>query len=121
MARLRISRLAQADLARVLALSTANWGAERRLRYSALIANALRTIAERPDGPLSVERPELGPGIRSFHVRHARLRRREANVRRAVHIIYYRASAPELIEIVRVLHERMDPAPHLSHRRPHDN
>jgi plasmid stabilization system protein ParE len=30
-----------------------------------------------------------------------------------VHVLYYRAVAPGLIEIVRVLHERMEPRWHL--------
>jgi toxin ParE1/3/4 len=30
-----------------------------------------------------------------------------------VHVLYYRVLAPGLIEIVRVLHERMEPSRHL--------
>jgi toxin ParE1/3/4 len=30
-------------------------------------------------------------------------------VRRPVHVIYYREIAPGLVEIVRILHERMEP------------
>jgi toxin ParE1/3/4 len=34
-------------------------------------------------------------------------------VRRPAHVLYYRALTPDLIEIVRVLHERMDPSRHM--------
>ena len=52
-------------------------------------------------------------GIRSFHLRHARAGKAEAQVRKPVHVIYYRAVRPGLLEIVRVLHERMEPSQHL--------
>jgi toxin ParE1/3/4 len=115
-ARFRLSRPAQADLARVLAISAERWGIETRRRYAALLAMAMRTVAADPDGPTTRPRAELAPGLRSFHIRHARADDPGAKVRRAAHILYYRAIAPELIEIVRVLHERMDPALHLRER-----
>lgn len=36
-----------------------------------------------------------------------------AEVKRPVHVLYYRIVAPGLIEIVRVLHERMEPSRHV--------
>jgi toxin ParE1/3/4 len=34
-------------------------------------------------------------------------------VRRPVHVLYYRLIRPGLVEIVRVLHERMEPSRHI--------
>jgi toxin ParE1/3/4 len=34
-------------------------------------------------------------------------------VRRPVHILYYRMVRPDVVEIVRVLHEHMEPRRHL--------
>ena len=75
-------------------------------------AAAMRKVAAELRGPTTRERTDLLPGIRSLHVRHARDGDPEAKVRRPVHVLYYRALAPGLIEIVRVLHERMEPARH---------
>jgi toxin ParE1/3/4 len=36
-----------------------------------------------------------------------------AKVRRPVHVLYYRIAQEGVIEIVRVLHEKMDPSRHL--------
>ena len=36
-----------------------------------------------------------------------------AKVRRPVHVLYYRVGDEGVIEIVRVLHEKMDPSRHL--------
>jgi toxin ParE1/3/4 len=109
MARFHISRLARADLARILASSLERWGEDGRERYAALLVAAMRTVARSPLGPTTRERAELGPGLRSFRSWHARHR---AGVRDPVHVIYYRL-ATSAIEIVRVLHERMEPSSQL--------
>jgi toxin ParE1/3/4 len=113
MARFRLSRLARTDLARILATSQERWGIEGRHRYAAMIAAAMRKVAGQPEGPTTRARPELAPGLRSVHLQYSRAGALKAKVRRPPHIIYYRAMAPRLIEIVRVLHERMDPSRHL--------
>lgn len=114
MARFRLSRAAQIDLARILATSEEHWGAEGRQRYTAVLTDAMRQVAAEPDGPLTKRRPDLRSGIRSFHVRHARRSILGAQVRTPVHVVYYRAAREGEIEIVRVLHERMDPNRHLA-------
>ena len=57
---------------------------------------------------------ELRRGVRSFHVRHALTEDSATRVRRPVDVVYYRVVEPGLIEIIRVLHERMEPSRHLS-------
>lgn len=114
MARFRLSRLARADLSGILAGSDDRWGPEIRRRYAALIAMAMRQVASDPEGPTTRDRSEIRRGVRSFHVRHTRLADLEPKVKRAVHIIFYRAIRPGSVEIVRVLHERMEPSRHIS-------
>ena len=113
MARFRLARPAQIDLANILATSAERWGAEGRQRYAAVLAAAMRQVADEPEGPLTKKRPELRSGIRSFHVRYARRSADAAKVRRPVHVLYNRVAQEGVIEIVRVLHEKMDPSRHL--------
>lgn len=113
MARFRLSRRAEADIAHILATSVALWGADGRRRYAALLAAAMRKVAADPRSPATRDRADLRPDIRSLHLRHARGEVSEPAVSRPVHIVYYRAVAPGVIEIVRVLHERMEPGRHL--------
>jgi toxin ParE1/3/4 len=113
MARFRLARPAQVDLAKVLSTSGERWGADGRQRYAAVLAAAIRQVAAEPEGPLSRPRPELRAAIRSFHVRHARLPAGVAKVRPPVHVLYYRIDREGIIEIVRVLHERMEPRRHI--------
>ena len=109
MARFRLAGPAQADLKRILVTSAERWGGESRRRYAALLATAMRQVAADPEGPVTRDRKELVPGIRSLHLRHVRRHGDAAGVKRPVHVIYYRAVQPGIIEIVRILHERMEP------------
>jgi toxin ParE1/3/4 len=113
MARFRLARPAQVDLANILSTSADRWGPDGRKRYEAVLAAAMRQVAAEPDGPLSKQRPELRAGIRSFHLRHARVSAGVARVKQPVHVLYYRIDREGVIEIVRVLHERMEPKRHL--------
>ena len=113
MAPFRLARPAQIDLANILETSAERWGAEGRQRYAAVLAAAMRQVAAEPDGPLTRRRPDLRSGIRSFHVRYARRSSEGATVRKPVHVLYYRVAEEGVIEIIRVLHERMEPSHHL--------
>lgn len=109
MARYRFSEPARADLAHVLRTSETMHGPEVRIRYRALLTAALRRISADPQGLLTTERSDLIAGVRSYHIRHIRSDSREAPVGEPVHVIFYRIVQPGLVEIVRVLHERMEP------------
>lgn len=113
MARFRLSLLARADLAHILAVSAERWGAEGRRRYAAVLAAAMRKVAAQPAGAATRDRAGLSRRVRSLHLRHAQVGHGEARVGRPVHILYYRVVRPGLVEIVRVLHERMEPSRHL--------
>jgi toxin ParE1/3/4 len=73
----------------------------------------MRRIAAEPAGISTVDRSELSTGIRSFHIRHSRNESVEASVLHPVHVIFFRAPQAGVVEIVRVLHERMEPGRHL--------
>lgn len=93
--------------------SEAMHGAEARIRYRALLTAALRRIAADPQGRSTRDRGELTAGLLSLHIRHSRAESREASVGDPVHVIFHRASEPDLVEIVRVLHDRMEPSRHI--------
>jgi toxin ParE1/3/4 len=114
MARFRLSRLARADLVRILAASGERWGTEGRRRYAAMIAMAMRQVASDPNGVATQNRSEILRGVRSFHIRHARADDLAPTVKRPPHVLYYCAIRPGLVEIVRVLHERMEPSRHIN-------
>lgn len=114
MARFRISAPARVDLAQILATSFERWGESGQQRYAALLAASMRAIARDPAGPITRARAELASGIRSLHLRQARGAR---GVKDPVHVIFYRMDV-DIVEVIRVLHERMDPTRHVAPRKP---
>ena len=48
MARFRLARPAQIDLANILSASAERWGAEGQQRYAAVLAVAMRQVAAEP-------------------------------------------------------------------------
>ena len=113
MARYRLSEPAKADIASILRTSEERHGAQARIRYRALLTAAMRRVAAEPEGVSTANRDELRAEIRSVHSRHSRDESGEAPVANPVHVIFYRALQPGLVEIVRVLHDRMEPRRHI--------
>ena len=113
MARYRLSGPAETDIAAILKISEQRHGREARTRYRALLTAAMRRVAANPEGPATVDCGDLWPGARRLHIRFSRSESPETPVANPVHVIFYRELRPGLIEIVRVLHERMDPIRHL--------
>lgn len=94
-------------------MSAEQWGIAGKRRYAKLLAGGMRKVAADPDGPTTRDRAELCRGIRSFHLRNARVGDVEAKVRKPVHVLFYRVVASGVVEIVRILHERMEPSRHI--------
>jgi toxin ParE1/3/4 len=111
--RYRLSEPARADIAAILQRSEELHGEQARIRYRACLTAAMRRVASDPDGRSTVDRGELVPGIRSFHIRHSRDESREAPVANPVHVLFYRVLQPGVVEIIRVLHDRMEPRRHI--------
>jgi len=118
MAGYRLSAAAQADIVAILAWHQEQFGEAARSRYEALVVAALRDIAIEAHRGSSIERPELGKGIRSWHLRLSRERARTKTgmVRRPRHFLIYRKE-DDLIVIGRVLHDAMELAKHLDSQK----
>lgn len=112
---IRLAAAAEADIVEILAHSERDFGIVARRRYEKLLATALNDICEAPERPGSAARPELGDGIRSWHLRLSRERARgsDGGVRRPRHLILYTIVDDAIIGILRVLHDAMEVHRHL--------
>ncbi len=117
--RYRLAEAAQGDVLSILAWSHEQFGEAARLRYESLIVAALRGVASQPGRPGSLPRPELGAGVRSWHLRLSRDRAKGGVevVRRPRHFLAYRCES-HLVVVGRVLHEAMELARHLDLEAP---
>ena len=102
----RYTHAARRDMTRILEISRDNWGESARRRYRALIEAAVADIAERPDRA-GVRAIADYPGLSLYHLRNSRDRANE-RVAAPPHQIVFRTMASGGIEIVRVVHERVD-------------
>jgi toxin ParE1/3/4 len=108
----RLTAVARADIKDILRWTGQRFGPAQRRRYSRLIETAAAIVGDDPLRPGSRERREFGRGLRSFPIGLA-----GGHLAAAAHVLYYRAQRQDGhdagILILRVLHERMDPARHL--------
>lgn len=89
----KLSSYAQKDIEDILTYTLETWGILQFQKYQILIENTLKAISEDPALAKSRSREELFPLCRSYAF--------------GKHIIFYRLKN-EIVEIVRILHERMD-------------
>jgi len=111
----RLSRTAQADIRQILAWSHEQFGAAAAERYRALLAAALRDVAQQRDGPGSTVRPELGPGVFTWHLHRSRTHSTGGTVHHPRHVVVYRLEEGTVV-VGRVLHDAMELRRHLDER-----
>jgi len=75
----------------------------------------MRDVAAAPRRIGSIERPELGEGVLSYHLRYSRDRARHESgiVRQPRNLLLYKTLQPELVGIGRILHDAMELERHL--------
>lgn len=114
MARYRLSGPAKADVVKILAWTERQFGEAARVRYATLITAALHDVSSQPDRVGSIRRPELGEGVRSWHLSLSRERARTVTgiVRRPRHFLIYRIEG-DLVAVGRVLHDAMELVQHI--------
>jgi toxin ParE1/3/4 len=97
----RLTRPALRDLAEIGRYTRELWGKEQARDYGSAMTVRLKWLSR--NEPLWHERPELDAGIFSYPHQS--------------HVIFFRRCHIG-IEILRILHRRMDPARHMEHGEP---
>ena len=115
MQRVVLAPAAEEDIVEILAWSHEHFGEPARLRYEALLTQAIVDIAENPERAGSKSREELADGARTYHLWHSRQRTAKTvgMVAKPRHFLLFRVNAKGEIEIGRVLHDSMDLASNL--------
>jgi toxin ParE1/3/4 len=95
----RLSARAEADLTYIWVYSAGQWGIEQADRYVDALLQRLIWLSN--NRSLWKDRPDIGGRLYSYPQQS--------------HVIFFRpiGSVPEMVEIVRILHGRMDPSTHL--------
>lgn len=93
-----LTNAAKADLKSIAAYTQRRWGKEQRRLYSKQFDDAFLLFANNPDTGVSCD--HIKEGYRKFPT--------------GSHIIFFRITSQSEIQIVRILHKRMDVARQLS-------
>ncbi len=88
----RLTPAADQDIVEIWQYTSGAWGVTQANKYLDQIEHCLKALVENPE--LGKTRSEIRRGYRSLHCEH--------------HLIFYRKSPEKLIEVARLLHERMD-------------
>jgi toxin ParE1/3/4 len=99
----RLTRAAEADYASLLRYSRKRWGKLQAEIYRLIIDDSIAAIAADPYRRNTYGRDEVRPGLRSFHVGLDGERAKQGR-----HILYFRLADDGIVEVVRILHDRMD-------------
>ncbi len=108
--RVVLAPAAEEDIVKILAWSHEHFGEQARLRYEALLTQAIVDIAEDPERIGSLSREELAVGARTYHLSHSRQRiaKSVGVVGSPGHFLLLRHTTDGEVEIGRVLHDSMD-------------
>jgi toxin ParE1/3/4 len=98
--RVRFGAAAEVDFANILKWTTENFGARQSRVYRDTLVQAIGELADGPNVAGSRAREEIMAGLRTLHVAR--------RGRRGSHFLMYRVAPKSTIEIVRILHDRMD-------------
>ena len=93
----RLTERAKTDLRSIGRYTQATWGREQRNSYLTRLDTCFHLLAREPHRGRACD--DIRPGYRKYHV--------------GQHLIFYRES-PEGLEIIRILHDRMDIETHLA-------
>ena len=97
----QLTNQAKSDLKSIAAYTQRKWGKEQRRIYLKQFDDAFHLLADTSDIGIACDYIKIG--YRKFPV--------------TSHIVFYRTFSGSRIEIVRVLHKRMDSKPRLNNQR----
>lgn len=89
----------------VLRWTAETFGRRQATTYRATLLSALQALEGGPTILGAKSREDIGEGVRTLHVARGG--------RKGRHFILFRQSAPDTLDILRILHDSMDLAQHL--------
>jgi toxin ParE1/3/4 len=103
--RVRLGAAVEVDFANILKWTTENFGPRQARVYRDILVQAIGEFANGPEVAGSKTRDEIAPGLCTLHIAR--------RGRRGSHFLMYRVAPESTIEIVRILHDRMDLQRHI--------
>jgi len=110
--KLRLSPAATIDRDAIWLYTARRYDFEQADAYDLLVGQALRDIAQRPEGPTSRLHPEFGPDVRSYHISLSK-KRSGTRIGTPRHVMFYTLEFEDVVFVMRIIKDDMDPRRHL--------
>ena len=112
---IRLSPLAESDIEGILDWTDKRFGESIRIRYEALLVQAMLDLTEDPKRVGVELRREIGKGIHSYHLRFSRdhVEKSIGRIRKPRHFVLFRQKSDGVLEVGRILHDSMELSRHL--------
>ena len=104
---LRVSDFAKSDMEDIWYWTAIRYDADQAVKYQALLDQALDDLRLDPERASSIPRPELGLGVRSYHIELSKFRS-GTGIKSPRHVIVYALRRAGEVYILRIVHDRMD-------------
>ncbi len=105
--RLRLSGPANEDIRSIWEYTRSTYDYEQAIAYFELLEQAIRDVVADPERPSSIPRPELGTGVRSYHIALSKFRS-GTGIKSPRHVIVYALRRADEVYILRIVHDRMN-------------
>lgn len=105
--KLRLSGPANEDIRNIWEYTRSTYDYQQAIAYSELLEQAIRDIVADPERPSSIPRPNLGAGVRSYHIELSKLRS-GTGIKSPRHVIVYTLRHVDEVYILRIVHDRMN-------------
>ena len=104
--RVRLTRQAESDFLDIARWTAATFGARQSELYAETLTSAIEALHAGPEIVGAKARDEIAPGIRTLHVAR--------KGRKGRHFVVFRAAEGQTVDVLRLLHDSMDLARHVS-------
>ena len=101
----RLTDQAELDLLDIMIWTAENFGRRQAIDYAETITLAIEALHDGPEVPGAKERKDIGPSIRTLHLKRLG--------RKGRHFVVFKSAPHQTIEVLRLLHDSMDLARHV--------
>ncbi|MDI9349253.1 MAG: type II toxin-antitoxin system RelE/ParE family toxin [Candidatus Symbiobacter sp.] len=109
-----VTQRADQDTNHILQITFLRWGGDAKRRYTNLLKRAYRQLESNPYGVGTKSVENSPPNLRRLPLRNINQNKGLNRVKNPPHVIFYRIREPNLVVVLRILHDHMDVATQLN-------
>lgn len=105
--KLKLTGLATQDIRGIWKYTVRQYDIAQAVAYSELLEQAIQDIVADPNRASSIPRPDLGIGVRSYHIALSKFRS-GTGIKSPRHVVVYALRKADEVLVLRIVHDRMN-------------